>query len=132
MDIISRIFGSFYEGIYRLDPVHFNFLLKAIALFGVPCLLCYASFRRGSRSTLVQCLCLVAGILLASIIPVHRLEFASRVAKAWLFVFGSILLCFLPALLARFVVPTLGRQRLVRVIGYSLLVLLLIGNLVIR
>src|SRR2546425_7203938 len=118
MDIIGQLFQKFYDATYELPPPVFYFVLRAVLLFGLPCAFCYTSFLRGNRSLLIQWLWCVGGFLIASVIPVHAIRIEHRLLKAWVVVLSIVLLIFLPAMLPNFLTPTLGAQRLFRVINY--------------
>ena len=130
MDALGKIFNSYFDWADGLAPIHFIFLLRALLLFGLPCLFCGWAFARGNRSVLVQSLCFAAGLLLAATIPVDKLIMRNRVLCGWLLLLGGTLLLFLPSILPALLLPTLGVQKKARVAGYVLLGVLFLANLV--
>jgi hypothetical protein len=129
-DSISRAFERFFDWAGSLAPIHYRFLLRALLLFGAPCVFCAWAFSRGSRSVLVQSLCFAAGLLLAATIPVNKLTVSNPTLRGWLLVLGGTLLLFLPSILPALVMRTLGMQKKARVAGYVLLGVLFLANLV--
>lgn len=129
-DIITRSFEAYFNWAATLPPIHFSFLIRALLLYGLPCLFCAVAFIQGNRSVLVQTLCFTGGLLLAAAIPVHSLTISNRLLRGWLLLFGGILLAFLPAILPAFVFPTIGMQKKARVTGYILLSALFLANLI--
>lgn len=128
-DVIGAILQWFYNVAAHLQPATFSFLLRATLLFCVPTALCYWSFLRGSRSLLVQWIWCLAGVFIATTIPVHAITIVHPIFKAWVVAISVLLLTFLPAVLPNFLTPTLGAQRIFRVLNYLGLGVLFIINL---
>lgn len=129
MDIISRIFENFFQWAGSLQPATVNFLLRAVLLFGIPCLICRWTFARGSRFTMIQWLGLAVGVLLTALLPVEKVSIASPVARGCMVTILVVLLCFLPGILPSLVVPRVGAQRRLRLVFYLTLGALFLLNL---
>lgn len=110
MDAISKLFDEFFDWVAGLAQIHFSFLLRAMLLFGLPCLFCGWAFARGNRAVLGQS-SFAAGLLLAAAIPVDKLIVGNRLLRGWLLLLGSTLLLFLPSSLPALVLPTEGLQK---------------------
>jgi len=128
-DIISDIFQWFYTWTSELPPKTFTFLLRAALLFSLPSAFCYWSFLRGGRSVFVQWLWCLAGFLVASAVPVQVFTIEQRILKAWIVVLCVVLLVFVPGILPKFLIPTLGGQRLFRTMNYISIGVLFVINL---
>ena len=129
MDAISRLFDSYFDWANGLAQIHFGFLLEALFLFGLPCVLSGFALIKGNRSIFLQVLLFVVGMLLAASIPFYKLTISSRLARGWFIGIAIVLLAFLPAILPSVVVPQLGPQRKLRILCYVVLVLLFLFNL---
>jgi len=129
MDVISRICNWYFDWAAALSLIHFQFLVKAILLFGCPCLFCGWALASGNRTLPVQVLCATAGLLLAATIPVDKLVITGAQTRGWILLFGAALLTFAPGVIAALVVPTLGMQRKAQIFAYATLIVLLLLNL---
>jgi hypothetical protein len=129
LDIITRSGHALRDWIDGWNPSGIQFLIRAVLLFGLPLILAYAAFFRGSRSVFVQGLCLAVGVLLALTLPVESFHVSGATAKVWLVALCVVLLMFLPAVLPSFVAPTVGAQMRMRAILYALLVFLFLVNI---
>jgi hypothetical protein len=129
MNVISRLFDHYFKWVDRLGQVHIGFLLEALLLFGLPCLLCGIALAKGYRSIFLQALLLVVSVLLAATIPVYKMSIGGRITKGWFVAIAIVLLAFLPAILPSLVVPQLGAQKALRIMCYVVLVILFIANL---
>lgn len=130
MDAISSISSNYMDFAGRLAPIHYDFLLHAILLFGVPAALCAWALGQGNRLSILQILCVAAGICLVAITPFHQLTVGNRMVRACLLLLGVPLLVSLPAILVWLMVPTVGQQRKGRILAYSILAVLFLANLV--
>jgi hypothetical protein len=130
MDAISRISSNYMDWAGRLAPIHYDFLLHAIVLFGVPCALCAWALGQGNRSVFLQILCVAGGIFLSAVVPFHQLTVGNRMVRGGLLLLGVPLLLCLPGILVWLMVPTVGQQRKGRIIAYSILAVLFLANLV--
>src|ERR1051326_2794421 len=110
MNVIGKLFGNYTAWIDGWTPAQFDFFAQAVLLLGLPTLLCFVAFHRGSRSVFVQTLAFVLGILLAVSIPVENLIPRAPILKAWILTICLLVLIFLPATLSRLLIPELGRQ----------------------
>ncbi len=129
MDILTHLTTSLIAWAGRLDPAWAAFLMRATLLFGLPTLLCHVAFIKGNRSVAIQGLGLLIGLLLAASLPVQRVHLASDLLKAWVLALCLALLIILPAVLPRLLVPALGPQRKLRTLGYGVLIVLFLLNL---
>ena len=129
-DSITRLIDGFFNWAGGLAPVHYSFLLRALALYGLPTLFCAMAFVQGNRSVLAQSLCCIAGVLLAASLPLHRITIDNRILRGWFLLLGTGLLAFLPAVLPALVVPTLGMQTKARIGEYIVLGVLFLANLI--
>src|SRR5690242_8319842 len=104
-NIIGIGLKNYAAWIDRWTPAHLGFFVQAVLLLGLPTLLCFIAFQRGSRSVCVQTLAFVVGALLAASVPVERMIPTQPVLKAWIITVCFVLLNFLPAILARLLTP---------------------------
>lgn len=72
-DVITGLFSDYFDWTDQLPQEQVAFLLRALLLFGLPCLFCGWAFTRGNRSVLVQSLCFAAGLLLGAESRVKKL-----------------------------------------------------------
>jgi len=129
MDAIGKLYQNFFDWAGGLAPIHFTFLLRALLLFSLPCVLCAWALASGNRTTPLQVLCAAVGTLLTAIMPVDKLTITSRQARGWLLLCGVVALAFLPGIFATLVVSTVGMQRKVRIFAYLALFVLFLANL---
>ena len=125
-DIITELYQRYLGWAASMPPHVFSFIVRATLLYGLPTLFCCSAFRQGSRSVMIQCLCVAAGIIVACLVPIKEPD--SQAAKASITTFCFVVLPFLPALLPRFLVPEYCWQRRIRLIGYIALLVLFILN----
>jgi len=129
MNIIRRLFAEYCDWIDRWSPAHYGFFVQVVLLFGLPTLFCFLVFQRGSRSVFLQALAFIAGLLVATAIPVEQFIPYQSVLKTWLFTLCFLALIFLPGILPRLLTPQLGKQKKLRLIFYAILVALFLANL---
>jgi hypothetical protein len=99
-------------------------LARLTMLFILPAGICFGAFSAGSRSTFIQSICCVIGILLAISLPLPMPGNAT--IRVWTLVLDAVLLGFLPLLVPRFLTPHLGVQRKLSWFLYGLLFVLLV------
>jgi hypothetical protein len=128
MNIIQSIFDHLYDCIGNSDPRILAFLIHCFLLFGLATLLPGVAFYRGNRSVFIQVLFSLVGVLIASVIPVERIEITNRVAKTWAILFLLITLVVLPHVLASLLTPKLGAQRRIQAVAMGLMVILFLAN----
>jgi hypothetical protein len=131
VNIIHSLFENYCCWIDGWSPAHYSFFIQAVLLFCLPTLFCAIAFQRGSRSVFVQTLAFIFGLFLATSIPVEQLIPHVSFFKAWLLIACLVLLLFLPGVLARLLIPELGRQRKLQTLFYAILLSLFLVNLVI-
>jgi hypothetical protein len=127
-DTIYSLYQHYADWIGCLYPETISFIIRATLLFSLPCALCYLAFINRSRSTLIQSLCLVAGIMIACSLP-FRIPYDPAV-KTWVISFCFLLLAFIPGILPLFLTPCFGLQRKLRWFLYGSLLALFIFNLI--
>ena len=98
----------------------FWLIFRLMLVVTIPTILSALAFAQGSRSTLVQLPMLVAGVLIALVLPFsHPPQNAD--AKTWTVVFSVVLLLITPAILPFFLVRRYAWQNRVRVALYCAL-----------
>jgi len=100
-----------------MPDAHYWLVFRLMMVVAVPTILMGFAFKNGSRSIIVQIICLTAGVLIALVIPfAHPPQHPD--IKTWTFVFASVLLAVTPAILPFFLTPRYGLQNKIRIILY--------------
>lgn len=127
-DVLTENLRTYFDWSGRVAPEHIGFLLRCLLLYGLPCLFSGWAFARGNRSVAIQAMCAATGLLLAATIPADHVTITNKFVRGWFIFLSVVLLAFLPALLPKLVIPQLGPQRKLQVIGYLVLVGLFISE----
>jgi len=129
MNVIQRIYEILSTWIGSWSDGRFSFFPQAILVLGLPALVCFAAFNRGSRSVMLQCLLFCVSVLAAAAIPVEKMLPRKAGPRTFLFAVCFTILLFLPAVLPTFLTRQRGNQARLRILFWLILLGLFLANL---
>lgn len=117
MDPIQEWYFRFRDWSVVMPDAHYWLVFRMMMLVAFPAIICGWAFRNGSRSPVIQIICLTAGVLIALIVPFAHPPRHPDI-KAWTLAFSAVLLAVTPAILPFFLTPRYGLQNKIRIILY--------------
>lgn len=116
-DPLRQIYEHFVQWCQYMPDERYGMAFRLMVIWALPTILCGWAFWRGSRSILIQTLCLTVGVFVAFVIPLGEPPRNEHV-KAFIFAISCVLLFFLPAILPFFLTGIYGVQIILRVMFY--------------
>lgn len=116
-DDVRRVYERCVAWCGGMPEDEFGLVFRLMMLFALPTIFCGLAFRKGSRSTMIQALCLTFGVLLACALPIGHPPRNEEV-RTWIVAFSGVLLLFLPAMLPFFLTNRYGLQNKLRIALY--------------
>lgn len=129
MNIINRLSSDYCRWIGEWSSASFTFVVQLALILGLATTLCAITFARGSRSVFIQSLACLIGTIAGVNFPADLLFEIHSAVRAWIITFAFAAIIFTPGILPSFLVRTIGTQKRCRIVGYTLVAILLVAQL---
>jgi hypothetical protein len=128
MDVLAKFTTTLVQYAEGLSPLTLQFWLRLVCLLTIPVVLCVWTFRSGFRSVFVQILAGVLGVLIALSLPLSRFEIQPGMARLWFLAFAILFVTFMPIMLPRLLLPTIGSQQYLRRALIATVIAIILAN----